>query len=66
MNKQINIKKTIAIEYEYDSQIEEYRDIDQRERAKNIKNKLSELPLDEKLQKLNLNDVMMDSDANSL
>ena len=54
------------IEYEYDSQFEDYRDDNEEGRIKHINDKLSKLPIHEKLQKLNLNDVMMDFDATSL
>ena len=54
------------LENEYDSQFKYYRDIDQKERNKYINNQLSKLPLHEQLQKLNLNDDMMDFDATSL
>ena len=54
------------IEYEFDSQFEDYRDKNEEERIKQVNDKLSKLPIHEKLQKLNLNDVMMDFDATSL
>ena len=54
------------LEDENDSQYKDYRDIDQEERSEYINNKLSKLPVHEHLQKLNLNDVMMDFDASSL
>ena len=53
------------IEHEYDSQFIDYGDNDQEERTKYINNKYSKLPIHEKIQKLNLNHVMMDFDATS-
>ena len=55
-----------TIEDEYDSQFDDYRDINQEERTNYINNKLSKLPIHEELQKLNIKDVMMDFDATSL
>ena len=54
------------IENEYDSQFEDYRDINQEVRTKHINKQLNKLPVHEKIQKLNLNDVLMDFDATSL
>ena len=54
------------IEDKYDLQFNDYRDIDEQERSEHIKKELIKLPIHKKLQKLNLNDVMMDFDANSL
>ena len=54
------------IENEYDSKFKNYRDIDEEERTENINKELNKLPIHKKLQKLNLNDVMMDFDATSL
>ena len=54
------------IEDEYDSKFKDYRDIDEEERTENINKELNKLPIREKLQKLYLNDVMMDFDATSL
>ena len=54
------------IENEFDSQFNEYRDIDEEERTEHINKELNKLPIHKKLQKLNLNDVMMDFDATSL
>ena len=51
------------LENVYDSQFDDYRGVNQEERAKYINNKLNKLPIHEKLQKLNLNDVMADFDA---
>ena len=55
-----------TIEYEYDSQFNDYRDIDEEERTKYSNKKFDKPPIHESLQKLNLNDVMMDFDATSL
>ena len=60
-NKQ---KKTI--EDEYDSQFNDYRDNDEEKGTEHINKELNKLPIHKKLQKLNLNDVMMDFDATSL
>ena len=54
------------LEDEYDSQNKGYRDMNHEERTKYISNKLIQLPIHEHLQKLNLNDVMMDFDSSSL
>ena len=54
------------LEDEYDSRIEDYRDTDQEERTNYINDNLSKLAIHEKVQKLNLNDVMMDFGATSL
>ena len=54
------------IEDKYDSQLKDYRVIDEEERTENINKELNKLPIHKKLQKLNLNDVMMDFDATSL
>ena len=54
------------IEDDYDSKFKDYRDIDEEERTKHINKELNKLPIHKKLQKLNLNDVMMDFDATSL
>ena len=61
---QANIKK--LIENEYDSQFKDYRKINQDQIRKYINDKLNKLRLHEKLQKVNLNNVMMDFDATSL
>ena len=53
-------------ENDYDSQLKDYRDINQDEKLKYVNDKLSKLPIYEKIQKLNLNHVMMDFDATSL
>ena len=55
-----------TIENEYDSQFNNYSDIDEEERTKYINKKLNKPPIHKNLQKLNLNDVMMDFDATSL
>ena len=54
------------IEDEYDSNFKDYRDIDEEERTEHINKELNKLKIHKKLQKLNLNDVMMDFDATSL
>ena len=59
-------KQRKNIEDEYDSQFNDYRDIDEEERTEHINKELNKLPIHKKLQKLNLNDVMMDFDATSL
>ena len=59
-------KLTKIIKNEYDSQLDDYRDIDQEERTKHNNKELNKLAVYKKLQKLNLNDVMMDFDATSL
>ena len=51
------------IESEKDSQFKDYRDNDEEEKTEHINKELSKLPIHKKLQKLNLNDVMMDFDA---
>ena len=53
-------------EDEHDSQFQDYRYINQEERTKHINKKLTKLPIQKKLQKLILNDVMMDFDATIL
>ena len=52
-------------EKEYDSQFKDYRDNDEEEKTEHNNKKLNKLPIHKKLQKLNLNDVMMDFDASS-
>ena len=54
------------LEDEYDSQFNDYRDNDEEERTEHINKELNKLPIHKTLQKLNLNDVMMDFDATSL
>ena len=54
------------IEDEYDSNFKDYRDIDEEERTEHINKELNKLQIHKKIQKLNLNDVMMDFDATSL
>ena len=54
------------IQNEYRSHFEDWRNINQDGKPKYVNNKLSELPIHEYLQKLNINDVMMDFDATSL
>ena len=60
-NKQRKIK-----EGEYDSQFNDYRDDDEEERTKHNNKEPDKLAIHKKLQKLNLNDVMMDFDATNL
>ena len=59
-------EKRKIIEEEYDSNFKDYRDIDEEERTEHINKELNKLPIHKKLQKLDLNDVMMDFDATSL
>ena len=54
------------LENENDSQFIDYRNNDQEARTKYFNNTLSKLPIHKKIQKLNLNDVMMDFGATSL
>ena len=54
------------LEDEYDSQFDDYRDNDEEERTEHINKELNKLPIHKKLQKLNINDVIIDSDAKSL
>ena len=54
------------IEDEYDPKLNDYRDNDEEERTEDINKELNKLQIHKKLQKLNLNDVMMDFDATSL
>ena len=54
------------IEGEYDSKLKDYRDIVEEERTEHINKELHKILIHKKLQKLNLNDVMMDFDATSL
>ena len=59
-------EKRKIIEDEYDSNFKDYRDIYEEERTEHINKELNKLPIHKKLQKLDLNDVMMDFDATSL
>ena len=54
------------IQNEFDSQFENYRDINQEERRKGINKESNKLAIHKIIQKLNLNDVVMDFDATSL
>ena len=54
------------IEDKYDSKYKDYRDNDEEEKTEHINKELNKLAIHKKLQKLNLNDVMMDFDATSL
>ena len=53
-------------EKEFDSKYDEYRDIDQKEKEKNVNRKLNMLPIHKELSKLDLNKTQMDFDATSL
>ena len=62
-------EKRKIIEEEYDSKFKDYRDINEEKRKKrtdHINKELNKLLIHKKLQKLDLNDVMMDFDATSL
>ena len=59
-------KHTKIMENEYDSQFNDYRDNDGKERTKHINKEVNKQPVEKKLRKLNLNDVLMDFDATSL
>ena len=59
-------EKRKLLEVEYDSQFNDYRDIDEEERTEHINKELNKLPIHEKIQKLDVNDVLMDFDATSL
>ena len=58
------IRKTF--ETENDSQFKDYRDINNEERTKFYNDKLSKLPIHDKVKKRDLDNVMMDFDATSL
>ena len=60
-NKDRNI-----IENEYDSQLENYRDISLVEKSQVVSDKPSKLPIHEKLQNRDLDNVIMDFDVTSL
>ena len=64
-NFEFTINHRKKIEDEYDSQVEDYRDIIQDEKAKYVNDKLSTLELHDNIKNLDLNNVMMDSDATS-
>ena len=51
---------------EFDSNYNDYRDINQKEKEKYVNKKLNMLPIHNKLSKLNLNKTQMDYDATSL
>ena len=59
-------KQRKIIENENDSKFKDYRDNDEEERTEHINKELNKLPIHKKLQKLDVNDVMMDFDATSL
>ena len=59
-------KQRKILEDDYDSHFNDYRDNDEEERTEHFNKELNKLPIHRKLQKLNLNDVMMDFDATSL
>ena len=59
-------KQRKIIENEFDSKFKDYRDNDEEERTEHIYKELNKLPIHKKLQKLDVNDVMMDFDATSL
>ena len=59
-------KQRKIIEDEYDSQFNDYRNNVEEERTEHINKELSKIPIHKKLQKLDVNDVMMDFDATSL
>ena len=54
------------LEDKYESQFNDCRDNDEEARTEHINKELNKLPIHKKLQKLNVNDVMMDFDATSL
>ena len=51
---------------EFDSQYEDYRDINEKEKSVYINNKLNMLPIHEELSKLDFKKTQMDFDATSL
>ena len=51
---------------EFDSNYDEYRDVDEKERTEFIDKKLNMLPIHKELSKLNSNKTQMDFDASSL
>ena len=54
------------LENENDSQLKDYRDINQDEKSNYFKHKFSKLPIHDKSKNLNLDNVMMDFDATIL
>ena len=58
------VKKLYA--KEFDSNFDDYRDINEMEKVEYFKNKLNILPSHKELSKLDLNKTQMDSDAASL
>ena len=59
-------KQRKIIEDEYDSKFKDYRDIDVEGKTEHINKERNKLSIHKKLQKLDINDVMMDFDATSL
>ena len=51
---------------ESDSNFEDYRDINPKEKTEYINNKLNMLPIHEELSKLDLNETQLDYDATNL
>ena len=51
---------------EFDSKYDDYRDISQKEKEKNVNKKLNMLPFHQELSKLDSNKTQMDFDATSL
>ena len=47
----------------YDTQFEDYRDTVKSEKAKFVNDKLSKIPIHNKLKNLDINNVMMDFDG---
>ena len=60
------IKHKEIFKENYKSKLEDCRDICKKEKAKYVNNKLSKLPIHNKLKHLDLNNVMMDFDGTSL
>ena len=55
-----------SFETEFDSQFEDYRVINQDKKAQYVNDKLSKLPIHEKIRNLNHINIMLDFDATSL
>ena len=60
------IEQRKILEDKYDSQLNDYRHNDEEARTEHISRELNRLAIHKKLQKINVNDVMMDFDATSL